>query len=624
MQNNNDIPLISWACYEPAGHRVEICESTLLQHVLVIGSTGCGKSSQLVDATRQLIEKPDATGQIGLLILDAKEELVGQIRDSVVRAGRQDDLLLFGPGGTHGLELFGDLHSLEDVDRITRRMLLGSEMLGGDNAYWWHATKSMISAALTLIVESHTPVTFGSIVEFMRRWFLSPTTPTSVTDIVRRIDSCNRHPLLEIALDQIELWEHLDPRTRSNLQSCLLTAIRPLLSPAATRCFGRGRGQTFSSARAATSGAICVVSVNAMREPDLAQFAFRLAKESFFEAVQARSAEPYRLCGLIADELPLVVSPEDAEQLATVRSRRCFVLAATQDLGALKEKLRRGCGSILHNFNTIIYMRTREAETSEQAFVSLGSRRPSSPRRVATDPDAELLDLLEPSADNGGPVCPLGELGRLSPHQAFLIFADGTVTDFPVWFMPWFVGAQQGNPAPATPPEDKFKPSHVLELMLAAGFKQRHDPAFAIRAAILTGAERDSTLRRVTSFFRSECCMVPEGLETLPAAWLAALPGILWSKAKPHWTHLPYFMDRIALVDGLILLGFAQEQASKAGEVSRWDELRIAVNAGIYPSIWRPLSRRHSAELGTSTYGASHAMRASVESEDAEDSRGME
>ena len=118
--------------------------------------------------------------------------------------------------------------------------------------------------------------------------------------------------------------------------------------------------------------------------------------------------------------------------------------------------------------------------------------------------------------------------------------------------------------------------------------------------------------------------MVPEGLETLPAAWLAALPGILWSKAKPHWTHLPYFIDRIALVDGLILLGFAQEQASKAGEVSRWDELRIAVNAGIYPSIWRPLSRRHSAELGTSTYGASHAMKTSVESEDAEDSRGME
>jgi DNA segregation ATPase FtsK/SpoIIIE-like protein len=39
-----DFPLTVWLCYEPASHRVELTEADLVQHILLIGSTGSGKS----------------------------------------------------------------------------------------------------------------------------------------------------------------------------------------------------------------------------------------------------------------------------------------------------------------------------------------------------------------------------------------------------------------------------------------------------------------------------------------------------------------------------------------------------------------------------------------------------
>ena len=104
-------------------------------------------------------------------------------------------------------------------------------------------------------------------------------------------------------------------------------------------------------------------------------------------------------------------------------------------------------------------------------------------------------------------------------------------------------------------------------------------------------------LKTVEKFFLEKAALVPEGLDSLPTNWLAALPGILWAMRKPHWTRLPFFIDRVAMVDGVLLLHFAQELPNTENRLTAWDKIRIAVNAAVYPSRWRPLSRRHRAEL---------------------------
>ena len=601
---NEDQPIVCWPCYEPASQKpIELTESDLVQHVLLIGSTGSGKSTLLTSATRQVIrhEAKSSEDKAGLLILDAKsDDLVHQVREAAKDCGRADDVVVLGPQGDHSLDLFGQLHSLDDVERLTRQLMLGTEKFSRENAYWDLATTAMISAAFTLIVVARIPPTFDVTTEFLRRWFLSPSTPSSLLEMVHRLNNQTgaRHPLLATALDQVELFKTLDPRTKSNLQSCLINVLRPILSPAAGRCLSSVGRATFNPTQAVHAGKICLISVNALAEPDLARFLFRLAKDLFFEAVQLRQ-QPARLCGFIADEFPLVVTPPDVEQLATIRSKRCFAICAIQGNLSLSERIGPGPGrAVLNHFNTVVYLRNREAETALQAFIALGTRAEIKSQKPtnqyggwsAPNPPPRVTEV---------PVCPMGALGQLSPHQAYVVFANGRRTPFPVWFAPWF---ELEPSAPVPPPleshEFYYSTPHVEELMRWAGFRRRWSAEVVTAASHLLDHHRRDMVEVVTVFFSSRAAMIPKGLDQLPESWLAALPGILWKLKKREWTHLPYFIDRVKVQDGMLLLHFAQEQTHTDERLTVWDKIRITVNANIYPNNWRPLSQRHRKQLG--------------------------
>ena len=188
MNQNNSI--LKWHCYEPSGAFVDLTEAELLQHILVIGSTGSGKTTLLTSAINQLISKDASHTQrkAGLLIIDPKQDgIVEQIRSFARLAGRENDVQVFGPKGDFALDLFAGLESLDDVERITSRLMLGVEQFGGDNRYWWSATQSMITSALVLLIASEAKLSFRTIVEFMRRWFLSSSTPDDVISLAQKI-----------------------------------------------------------------------------------------------------------------------------------------------------------------------------------------------------------------------------------------------------------------------------------------------------------------------------------------------------------------------------------------------------------------------------------------------------
>jgi energy-coupling factor transporter ATP-binding protein EcfA2 len=598
----SDQAVICWPCDEAAfNYGITLTESDLVQHVLLIGSTGSGKSTLLTAAARQLIrhQAGDPRQKCGLLGLDAKEDdLVARVREVATSAGRGGDVLVFGPRGDHALDPFGTLRSLDDVDRTTRRILLATDPVGRDNAFWQTSTSNMFSAAFSLWVASSQAADFASVVGFLRRWFLSPTTPPDVRGLADRLSQESRHPLLDAALDQVKLYQALESRTRSNLQSCLLNVLAPLASPSAVRCFAPGTRPAGSPASAARDGKLCVVAVNAMAEPELARFFFRLAIQDFFEAVQQRLGGGHRLCGILADEFPLVLTKDLADQLCTARSKRCFALSATQNLHSVSERVGIGLMRVLiNNFNTTVFLRSREAETAVRAFLSLGTRQDRRPRRrreeggwlgliSPTDAEPDTIDL---------PICPVGALGQLSPHEAYVALADGRRTERPVWFVPWFEEIQPANQtAPQAPPV--FSAAHVHQLMQSAGFSLRWPAEVVMRACALRRRRRRKTMRLVSAFFVPQWSQLPEGLDELPDCWLAALPGILRLLRKPHGMRLPFLIDRVGVEDGVLLLRFAEEQPGSASTDS-WGQIRVTVNSGLYPSRWRPLSRRHLAKL---------------------------
>ena len=85
----------------------------------------------------------------------------------------------------------------------------------------------------------------------------------------------------------------------------------------------------------------------------------------------------------------------------------------------------------------------------------------------------------------------------------------------------------------------------------------------------------------------------------MAAAWLAGLPGIQWRLRRPHRPRVPYMIERVACVEGVLLLAFAQEETGRSpgGASTAWDRVRVMTNRALYPGRWRPLSRAHRLEL---------------------------
>jgi hypothetical protein len=236
---------------------------------------------------------------------------------------------------------------------------------------------------------------------------------------------------------------------------------------------------------------------------------------------------------------------------------------------------------LVNNFNTLVFMRSREAETAVHAHIALGTRLEKS--RKKPPEEGGFLGLLPPPSSDAAvteiPVCPMGALGQLDVHQAFVVFADGKRTEFPVWFAPWFELPASKNAGEKTAVSATFTSVHVQQLMTQAGFRSVFSSQIVVAAAEVWKPRRSNTLERAVEFFRGRACQNPPyGLDKLPECWIAALPGILWRLRKPHWTHLPFFIDRLDFQDGVLLISFAQEQANPDQRLTAWDKIRVKVN----------------------------------------------
>ncbi|MGO8765652.1 MAG: helicase HerA domain-containing protein [Limisphaerales bacterium] len=374
-------PLVRLECYEPAGLRLELNASSLFRHLLLIGGTGAGKTSVLNVMLGQLLAARVGGQPIGLLILDGKQDhTVLRIEKLAAEAGRSVQVLT--PGGVLGYDLFSSLLTLDDVAVMAQRLVLGAGPLGGDIAYWENMRTTMLEAALSLLVVRGTPVAFDSAIEFMRTCFFDSEDPAPVNDLVQHAGSvlaANRLPApitrrIKQSLDAVKLWGKLDGRTRSNVQSILLTVLNPLLSSRAGLLFAAQGRPTFLPEVVVNQGGVVVVSINALTEPALARLVFRLVKNDFYECAQRRLAGP--LCGLIMDENPLAASLDDLENLQTLRSRGAFVIAATQGFLALDQMVGvRIRQALVAGFQNIIAMQSHEPEVDLLMAIIMGEPR---------------------------------------------------------------------------------------------------------------------------------------------------------------------------------------------------------------------------------------------------------
>lgn len=603
--------MIRLQCYEPAGTVLELTPDDLTRHIIGLGSTGSGKTTAMINPIlRQLLawraNEPGA--RLGLLVLDPKgDDSIAKIQAYARDVGRESDLAVLSAHGNAWYDLLGGFARLDQTHKYARRLLSGTRDLGRDNAYWTESRNGLVETALVLLLANGPQVTFADAITFMQAWWLLPDSSQvqPKLDFVQQLltDSALgqlTRRRLEFALNEVKNWARLDPRTRELHRSTLNNALRPLLSSAAYGFF-TPKPVEFRP-KDVLDGKILVVSLDAISNPELATLLFRVLRRDFYEAVQSRVVvrpERDRLCGLIADELPLSVMPEDVPALSVVRAKGGFVVAAAQSLNGIDEVLGwRGREALLANFNTMFFFSARENALDEYALLTLGNR--SSPRR--REPFAPMGDtLVDANAEFAvrEPVCPPGTLARLKQHQAFVKLADGTSPPCSVWLQPNFYDAQPATQIAsaddlseavtrlrknekARPDQDPGVPSFLLH-MHRSGHALMLTPS--IVAAVWQFCIPNISKHRLAAQFERRI----QGIELLPASWVA---GVY------RWT-LKYPSLAVLIMSLELRSGILWPELTPA--TTHWGEGSVTIpeslNLFVYPSLWRPLLLRHRAQL---------------------------
>lgn len=600
--------MIRLRCYEPAGRVLELAPDDLTRHVIAFGATGSGKTTALINPVlRQLIgwRSSEASTRVGLLVLDPKgDDSVQKIQAYAREAGRQSDLVCLSPGGEAWYDLLGGFERLDQTQAFANRLLLGTRDLGANNAYWTETRNGLVETALVLVLANGRPVRFADAIDFMQAWWFSSDSSQiePKLEFVRRLLNEGKlgtrtHRRLELALTEAGNWTRLDSRTRELHRSTLQNVLRPLLSSAAHSLF-EPKGAQFHPL-SVLHGKILVVSVDAISHPELARLLFRIIRQDFYAAVQSRAVvrpERDRLCGLIADELPLSAMPEDVQTLSIIRAKGGFVVAAAQSLNGLDEVLGwRGREALVANFNSVFFFSARENALDEYACLALGTReRHKTKDVISSDRDV----LVEGRAESifREPVCPPGTLARLKQHQAYAKLADGTVTELPAWLEPSFFDAPSVQPALApdelaeavtnlkerVEPDVNGMPSFLLH-MHRSGHPFMTTPNI-VSATWLLCIPRVSRNEVLRDFGRR----IP-GVRSLPSCWVAGLY---------HWlARYPSAATKIAGVELRSGVLWPKLQAFNASGDERAVLIPESLNLFIYPSLWRPLQPRHRAQL---------------------------
>jgi len=447
----------------------------------------------------------------------------------------------------------------------------------------------------------------------MRVWFFgSEADPAPVNELVQHAQSVaavSRLPAaitqkIKQSLDAVTLWQKLDSRTRSIVQSILLTVLNPLLSSRAGLLFANNGRPVFQPELVVNQGGVVIVSLNALTEPALTRLIFRLVKNDFYQCAQRRLAGP--LCGLVMDEYPLAVGFDDLENLQTLRSRGAFVIAATQGFLALDQMVgSRFRQALVAGFQNILAMQSHEPEVDLLMAMIMGQREIIE-RRKSFSSDSDLLELI-PSLIGRQivPVCPPGALARLQAFQAYVSLANGVHPLQPVWLVPRFVKVD--------PPPPAVKPPDPLAQVLAeiAGQQPALPPAASVAGVVQMMAKFEApqlmsveiwratvqlcapkTKRQVLMWeanrlFRENAGKPLPGLKTIPACWLRGLPTLLKLNARQDFYDLKE-------VDGCLLIQFSEGTDWPPKVLTNpQSNLLALLNWNLYPSLWRPLKRRH-------------------------------
>ncbi|EDY83460.1 hypothetical protein VDG1235_3087 [Verrucomicrobiia bacterium DG1235] len=424
---------IALKCHDPAGTQIEISNEELLNHMLVLGATGSGKTSRVIlPAFDDLCR-----GINGLVVFDGKGDAVFRksIQESVNRHGRK--LLEINGDCTRGFDVFAPMRAL-GVDGVSQvaEVLCCDLPVDVRNRYWDVVFRRVFENALCVLQLTSPTFEYDEAVEWIESYLLSysrscPIVQARIESLEQMVDtgSGGSKALLNNVRKGHQMWDNLDARTRSNHQSMAATVTTPLRSKLTRNYFDAEESVDISETL--DGGNVIFVQVDGFGEKGLARLLGNFLKATFFRALMKRE-DPSCNWGLVSDDWGLTVSgglesaSSESAALPVIRSKKGFIIASCQSLAAIdllvggKER-----ESAVANFGSLIFMRGRDIASDVLAYRTfLDPQIEQMESMCRRSPDGDVLSRTSVVRRIGGSHAPPGTLGSLATGEAMITVCE--------------------------------------------------------------------------------------------------------------------------------------------------------------------------------------------------------
>ena len=345
----------------------------------IIGASGTGKTKGAIyPYVRQLIglhrERP--TERLGGLILDAKGDMLPDIREMCVQAGRLDDLLVIAPPDARVNVLARPELSGPALANYVRQ---AQEAVQGDShsdTYWSDAAEELSMQVIRgARLAWQRPPTLADIVRFCRSDKAFSNIIAAAAARAEEFTDEEAQDLETLTQWYEEGFTVMDPKTRASVAANLSTFLSVFETPMMRRCFSpTPQEETFPGfARVIADGRIVVLSMPDALFKKESRVIGTLMKLGFQDAVRQRligaHGGAFRETFFVADEYSRFASSDDSDFYALCRAAKCINIVAVQ---AYSSFFTAGLDAkrvehLMSQFGNKIYLRAHDDETAKAA-----------------------------------------------------------------------------------------------------------------------------------------------------------------------------------------------------------------------------------------------------------------
>ncbi len=327
-----------------------------LRHVHIVGASGTGKSTLILNAIKQDMEQGN-----GLALIDPHGDLVEQVL-SLVPEHRMDDVILVDPADTEHPIGFNILSAHSDLEKT----LLSSDLVAVFrrlSTSWGDQMTSVLSNAVLAFLES----TRGGTLADLRRFLIEPE---------------YRKEFLETVTDRevVYYWRREFPLLSGRPQAPLLTRLDSFLRPKLIRAMVAQPANRLDFTSIMNDGKILLVRLaqGAIGEENAALLGTLFVAKIHQLALgrQAISEAERKPFYVYLDEFQHFVTPSMATLLTGARKYRVGLVLAHQELRQLWNQERDVAGAVLANAATRVCFRVvdDDAKKLEDGFTAFGAR----------------------------------------------------------------------------------------------------------------------------------------------------------------------------------------------------------------------------------------------------------